>query len=76
MTNNNGSDRNISKLTKAAGEIAFQADLFTLGASIELACAGDDRKGFGVVADEVRDLARFGALAAKASPLAKQERTF
>ena len=58
MTNINGSDRNASKLTKVADEIAFQADLFALGASIEQACAGGDRRAFAPVADELSPLAK------------------
>ena len=55
----------ISKVTETITEISDQVNLLALNATIEAARAGEAGKGFAVVANEIKELARQTANAAK-----------
>ena len=60
-----GASGRIGTIVSVIDEIAFQTNLLALNAGVEAARAGEAGRGFAVVAQEVRELARRSAVAAK-----------
>jgi methyl-accepting chemotaxis protein len=71
-----GSSRKMTKLVEVLDAIAFQSNILALNASVAAASGPMDDSEFVLVADEVRDLARRGAVAAKAVPSDEQGPVF
>ncbi|WP_295856083.1 methyl-accepting chemotaxis protein [uncultured Xylophilus sp.] len=64
MSDINASSKRIEDIVGVIDSIAFQTNILALNAAVEAARAGDQGKGFGVVAAEVRNLAKRSAGAA------------
>ncbi len=64
LTRLRASIEDIGRIVKSVSAIATQTNLLALNATIEAARAGESGRGFGIVANEVKDLARQTSTAA------------
>jgi len=67
MDSINKSSHEVEDIIKVIEDIAFQTNILSLNAAVEAARAGDEGKGFMVVAEEVRELASKSAEASRNS---------
>jgi len=65
MTTLGGAAKEIGEVTEAIKQIAEQTNLLSLNATIEAASAGDAGRGFSVVANEIKELAKQSGRAAE-----------